>query len=70
MEARDSQTHSVSLPGLRSHALSVSPREYSIAFMFPIKLQSREIYVYASFPARSAAVPFLHPCHCRLPLDG
>jgi hypothetical protein len=27
------------------------------AFVFPIKVQSRDIYVYASFPARSAAVP-------------
>lgn len=38
------------------------------AFVFPIKVQSRDIYVYASFPARSAAVPFPRLCHCRSPL--
>ena len=59
MEARGSQTHSKIACQGRIRMLLSACADVSIAFMFPIKVQSREIYVYASFPARfSCKLPF------------
>lgn len=56
-KTRGSQTHSVQ-PARAAFACSSSAaRMFPSRSYFPIKVQSRDIYVYASFPARSAAVP-------------
>jgi hypothetical protein len=51
MEARGSQTHSSSLPGPHSHDQYRRVDAFDRASC-PDKVQSREIYVYASFPVR------------------